>query len=267
MFIYYRKYPLFFLLLLSLIPASCARKNVYSDSKLSHSSIHEISSIADIDPFLKTSDLVVFDIDNTLLEAKNSYCHVNVFYDLLDEGVARGVSELEIMEKISSPWEKLQKNCAVKPVEALIPHFIWELQKTKKVMALTSRSGDIADETIAQLKAIGVDFSLSAPKKNDIEHFGKDLLYKDGVIFTSEKVSKGPSLKAYLARCGFSPKHVLFVDDRFNNLVSVDEVLKRDGVKIDAFFYPRVQRTLPYWDKVSARNAFEDRQGKIIFNE
>lgn len=264
---HHRAFLLLFITIKMLAFSSCVHKNYQAIPKSSHQIIHTIYSMKEIEPFLPTADLVIFDIDNTLLEAKNHhYCHVNLYYDLLEEGIKKGHTEDDIVNVISPLWEALQKNCLVAPTEDFLPDLVRSLQKNKKVMALTSRSKDIADETIAQLKSIGLDFTESARQLGDLKSFNNDgLFYKNGIIFTSEKIAKGPSLKKYLSLGTSFPDHLLFVDDRYNNIVSVTKTLEENQLKIDAFFYPRVSRELPLWNKALARKQFENKHGKIKF--
>jgi FMN phosphatase YigB (HAD superfamily) len=230
--------------------------------------IHKINTMAEIKPHVADADLIIFDIDHTIVEAKTPYCHSNWFYDLYEEGIAKGLSEKEVLNAIVEPWESSQRDCQVKAVEPFIPALIHDAQKSqKRVMALTARSPKIADATISQLDSLGIDFSFSAPGKTDMAWFlGQNVSSKNGVVFVSDYLPKGMVLKDYLEKTAFKPRRVLFVDDSFPNLVSVKETLEKDGIAVDTFFYPFVKRSAPHWDKELAKREFEARHGKVFQN-
>lgn len=230
------------------------------------SSFPTLDSMQEIRPYLAQADLVIFDIDHTILEAKTVYCHSNWFYDRYEEAKAQGISEEKALHALVSPWEQAQKDCLVRAVEPITPSLIQKIQQSgKKVMALTSRSSNIAEETILQLTSLGVDFSASAPIAYDTNLFmGHGVLQKNGVVFTSDYLSKGDVLQKYLAIAQFNPTNIVFIDDSMNNLMSVSKVLSAQAT-VHALLYPLVKRTLPHWDRALAQGEWEKHHGKIIY--
>lgn len=241
-------------------------KTVTTKSARINPPITAISSMTEIDGFLKDADLVIFDIDHTILESTTAYCHSNWFYDHYEQAIKQGVNETTALNALLPPWEQSQKGCVVKAVETITPTLVQNIQASgKKVMALTTRSLHVADDTIAQLHSLGIDFSDSAPHKGPTPLLNNQVFVKNGIVFTSEYLAKGDVLKEYLKHAHLAPKNIVFVDDSMRNLVSVTSVLGQDDITVHAFHYPLVKRTFPEWDKAVADAEWEKRHGKIVF--
>lgn len=260
---------LFFAMFLIVSIEGCIKSSIRKTGEnQKENSIKTLQSMAEITNYIKSADLIIFDIDHTILEATTPYCHSNWFYDLYEEALANGVREESAVDALLPPWEEAQKTCEVKAVEDFIPSLIKDIQSSnKKVMALTSRSKDIAAITIGQLKSLGIDFSTSAPAQADFSlKMAREVVSNSGVVFATDYLSKGDVLKEYLKHTKFNPRRILFVDDSKRNLVSVSDVLAKDAITVVSFHYPVVKRELPHWDKKQARLEWEKRHGKIVYS-
>jgi FMN phosphatase YigB (HAD superfamily) len=259
---------LFLIVMVTLFAASCSVNWSKRNGTIrKENEIKILATMADIKAHLPEVDLVIFDIDHTILEAKTAFCHSNWFYDQYEEAKALGINEEKVLAALLPPWEKAQLHCEVKAVEPFTPALIREIQESKiKVMALTSRSQRVAEETIAQLQSLGIDFSNSAPVKGDFSvDSAKQVLSKSGIVFTTDYLTKGDVLKHYLERAPIKPRRILFVDDSWNNLISVSQVLSAESISVQAFHYPLVKRSLPYWDREYAKLEWEKRFGKLDY--
>ncbi len=214
--------------------------------------VREIKSMAEIIPSLDTSTLLVFDIDNTLVEPVGQLGSDQWYYYLV-KAIARDDASLSAdaaEEKAGAVWTRTLSTVKVKAVEALSPDLIRAQQKRGlKVMALTARSTDDAPATFAQLEAIGVDMAESAPYTKDLTTGNKGL-YTRGVFFQGEGPSKGATLAAFLKTIGLAPKKVVFADDKAKHTKSVNEALTAAGIPVIAFRYGATDA------KVAAFNDF-----------
>jgi hypothetical protein len=255
------------ILTFSMFSSGCNKMILKNASVDPHISFKSLQSMNEIMPHISSSDLIIFDIDHTILQATSLYCHSNWFYDHYEEALAQGHDEKDIIEVLAPIWEMSQKSCPVESVEPFTPALIKKIQTSgKKTIALTSRSENIVQETIDQLSSLGIDFSKSAPnQENFVMKMSTNVLVSNGIIFTSDYNTKGDVLKEYLKQTGFRPKSILFVDDGIRNLSSVFEVASANGIKVDCFHYPLVKRNPLHWDKKNADLAWEQRHGKIIF--
>lgn len=255
----------FALMLLGFACTFTPRQIVKSNTHLGM--IKTISSVAELNGLWEAADLIIFDIDHTILEAEQVSCHSNWFYDQYEEALKNGVSEQSALDALLPAWEQSQKGCPVKPVEPITIDLIRAMQKANKnVLALTSRGKNVYGETIEQLSSLGIDFSASAPMSEySGQALGKGVGAFHGVIFTSDYVSKGKVLESYLEQAGFRPKKIIFIDDGMRNLTSVIEDMARHGIETQAFYYPVVKRTMPFWDRAQAKLVWEQKYGPIIF--
>lgn len=129
-----------------------------------------------------------------------------------------------------------------------LPNFLEALAERKiPLMALTANLtgalGEIENMEIHKtdlLKKLGIDFSKTNPSDRMI--IFKDLpsyrenysLYRQGVLFVNGTTcSKGEALKAFLQEISFFPNKIIFIDDREENLKSVETAIRQLGKPID----------------------------------
>lgn len=170
-------------------------------------------------------DLVVLDIDSTILETAQTLGSDAWFYITRDKLLADGMSKEEATKKVFQQWQKIQRVTSVKPVEASTPALIKKLQDGGiKVVALTARF-QLADITPNQLDSIGVDLGRNtiSSKDFDVNSKGGQAKYRNGVIYCGGlKADKGVILNDVLKKVKLNPKRIVFVDDKKNNAESVD---------------------------------------------
>lgn len=199
--------------------------------------VREIRSMAEIVPELSTSTLVVFDIDNTLVEPIGNIGSDQWYYYLEKAYRRDGLDENAAETKAGETWSRTLGTVKVKPVEALTPALVLDQQKRGlKILALTARGAEDAAATFAQLKAIGVDLAASAVRKEDLQTEEKGF-YSRGVFFVGEGPDKGKTLTAFLKKIGLRPAKVVFADDKPHHAKNVDAALTAAGIPSVSFRY------------------------------
>lgn len=188
--------------------------------------VREISTMAQIRPELTPSTLLVFDIDNTLVEPLGNIGSDQWYYYLV-KAIARDDKTLTAdaaETKAGDIWTKTLKTVTVQPVEAITPALIREQQKLGlTVMALTARGPEDEAATLRQLKDLGYDLNARTIVKNGV------VLMGDG--------DKGAVLLDVMKKAGYKPKRVVFVDDKLKNVKAVDAALTAAGVPVLCFRY------------------------------
>jgi len=147
-------------------------------------------------------------------------------------------------------------------VESRTAWVIRELQESgAHVFALTARYAEMAAITIKALRALGIDFSHSAPfPKGAIRDPDTDSLCEDGVIYTNAH-DKGLVLNRFLQHvtfahllqgapgaaparpmspCVATPSEIVFIDDRVANCHSIVDGLpcaRALGIRIISYHY------------------------------
>lgn len=119
------------------------------------------------------------------------------------------------------------------------------------------------------LRQLGIDFSRATPSKSSFvfdnlaSYRGNYSTYFDGVLFVNgTTVSKGDAFLAFLEKSGFSPDKVVFVDDREDNLKSLEAAIQKldQSIEYQGFHYLGAQR---YPSEMISAEEFETRWQKL----
>ncbi len=210
----------------------------------SRAAVREISSMSELLPELSTGTLLVFDIDNTLIEPAGNAGSDQWYYYLQKAFRRDGLDPKQAEAKAAESWTRALDVVEPKAVEALTPGLIRVQQERGiSVMALTARGPEDAPATFRQLSAIGVDLGARAPSALVLRGSAAGLpegragLYENGVLFVGEGPEKGKALAAFLGKLGLRPARVVFVDDKPHHARNVDAALASAGIPGAAFRY------------------------------
>ncbi len=133
---------------------------------------------------------------------------------------------------------------------------------------LTGRLGSIEKMEqwrIDSLKRLGIDFSRTAPCSSSLvldnlaSYRGNYSSYLNGVLFVNgTTVSKGEAFLTFLEKSGFSPNKVIFIDDKEDNLKSLETAIQKLNLSIEyqGFHY---LGALQYPSEVISEEEFESR--------
>jgi osmoprotectant transport system permease protein len=202
-------------------------------SRAGRSEIHEIKTMSQIVPQIDDSTLLVFDLDNTLIEPVGNLGSDQWYYYLIRRyRDIDGLTEKQATSKADDLWNKVQWIVKVKPVEANTPEIIKQLQGRGVVMmGLTARTPDIADRTLDQLAFVGMVLDRTTVHDKDLELKADDVaLYTRGVLFVGEHNDKGKVLAQFLRQTDRVPKKVVFVDDKPKHVTNVEKALRELNV-------------------------------------
>ena len=152
-------------------------------------------------------------------------------------------------------------------IESDTPSLLAKLQQQKiKIMALTAamtgRIGEIDSEehVYQELKKLGIDFALSFAELGELQfnsfssYRNNYPSFKHGLLFTNgENIAnaachpKGAVLVHFFKQTKLSPKIVVMVDDKLENLKNIEAALKEFNpeIKYLGLHYTRTQETAP----------------------
>jgi hypothetical protein len=186
--------------------------------------IVQIKNIGECKEHIKPQMLLIFDIDNTIMETAQSIGSDQWFSYRIEENIKQGMSKEESLKIALAEWISIQNKTKVKLVEPPTAQLIEDLQKDGwQILGLTIRGIELATKTLEQLKSIGVDFKKTTPVSQEI--IFKQLpgaIYRRGVLFSTGS-SKGSLLFQFFKETGYYPKKILFVDDKENHLKDVEK--------------------------------------------
>lgn len=194
--------------------------------------------------------LVVFDVDDVLISAKDA-CFRPKRLKHLFKVIQQKYDEIPLEEHPALD-EKLSL-CYLSPERGLIekdtPQLIANLQKQGiKVIALThcptgkyGLISSIESWRINHLKSFGIDFSRSFPSlgRHSFDQLANKRpppLYDSGVLF-SYGYEKGEVLVAFLKHVQWTPKRIIFFDDLVGNHQSVSRSLDGLGINYTGYHY------------------------------
>lgn len=202
--------------------------------------VREINIMDDIIEEIDKDTLVIFDIDNTVLEPTTYWGSDQWFYFLIDELQEKNnFSKSAALHSAEQIWNRTQSHITTHPVEENTPALIENLQKKGiSIMALTARSHAIAAITKQQLLNNRVNFAFNATKNLGLVSIDDNAIYDEGILFQGEGNDKGKTLIKFLAKFNLRPPKIVFIDDKLKNVENVNKALEEiHGLKHIEFRY------------------------------
>lgn len=209
-------------------------------------SIHRLDSFEDLLSVVQGGgeELVVFDIDYTLLLICDERVTPHFFSDGFNRNIAAGKSPAEAIKIQIQHFADICLSAPVILTDGAIPA-VWGtlLQKGTRFLLLTARTPipALVKATFRQLDDVG----LTACMREDawmqgccFPEIGSDVQYERGVLFVGNQ-DKGIALKAWLDKIGYRPHHIYFVDDGQVNLQAVGAMAEQTGIVFDGFHFTK----------------------------
>ncbi|MBK7962427.1 MAG: DUF2608 domain-containing protein [Bdellovibrionales bacterium] len=179
-------------------------------SQFTFAVIIEIKTMSQILPYIDHQTLLVFDLDNTVLEPVQTLGSDQWFKSLLANGAP--------LPQAISVWTEVQKRTQVKAVEEITRQIIANAQAhAHAALALTARPSDLSETTEIQLNSIGVSFrSSSSIAKDSFNSDQNSARFINGIKYIGPSLSKGDALVEMINQMARKPRRVVFVDDLQN---------------------------------------------------
>lgn len=243
----YKKFILFLSIIITLTFVSCTHK-----IPIKKQQILTINTINKANNILNQADkntLVIFDIDLTLTMPSNTILLPENFNKYKD--VTKRLLRAFNKDQIHILRHLILTQSPSRLVELNSSKIIKDLQKQGiKTIAMTaSKTGTLGNKIInfpewryRELKKLGIDFSKSFShnsffKNLKIFHKSYPGIYK-GIISTSgSKNSKGTVLQAFLNTVNYTPNHIIVIDDKMKNLISISNTLKKLNIIFTGLLY------------------------------
>ncbi len=204
---------------------------VFTISTNAFAVIIERQSMRDMAPLISQGTLVVFDIDNTLIQQAQTLGSDQWFSYVLKQYTDKGMTKEAALAKTSGFWQQINYETGVLPVEPQTPAFLRRLQDAGLiVVGLTSRNAMFVDITERQLHDVQIDFSRS-PISGRSDMAIDTVRYYHGVLMTTGQ-NKGESLLKFLNRFQLHPQKVVFVDDILGNVQKMEDALTKANIPV-----------------------------------
>lgn len=225
--------------------------------------IIESNNISSILDHIKTHEyhdktLVIFDIDNTIVQTPTSLASDQWVYANIDQKMKSGDSMHTALEKTLAIYYLIQSHIWLVTIEPCIVALIKGLQERKiSVIALTARNVFIAHRTLEQLERLGIDFSRTSPQRHFCYHEGDlPILYTNGIIFAGNH-DKGAILRAWLTQMNFRPTKIIFIDDKLKNVYLIQHALETTPESFIGIRYGRLDKQVKEFDMQEAEREYQ----------
>jgi hypothetical protein len=185
-----------------------------------------------------TTDVVFFDIDNTILEAADRpwpaqwangvekyirTIHAPRFG--LDESTQYQLIQHYIAQYINAMQAQLIESSAIDVINTL-------RQRQKTVLALTARPLATVECTIQQLSQVGITFSHHTldPKHVHFDISGRSMIFQDGVLTCNGMGYKGKAACHLFDMMRIMPRRVILIDDSLDFIKEASEHMSAIGI-------------------------------------
>jgi len=229
--------------------------------------IVEIQKIKETEKYLKPGALIIFDIDNTLMEPAQELGNDQWFRYQTDKYIKQGVEKHVALWRTVYEWTAIQNLTMMKPAEAETAEYVQELQnRGYDIIGLTTRSLDMYSRTKEQLKSINIDLTVTSPGKDGALFFNEyPNLYYGGILFTAN-THKGVSLKMLLEKINYKPSFVIFINDKHNHITPVEEYCAKENIPFIGLRYGHLDHRVKDFNPKIAEIQFE-KFGKLISDQ
>lgn len=245
-----------------------------------HAKITQVNDMKEIfDHFnhTDTKTLVIFDVDMVLLQPSNPAFQMTNMKRF--NSVAKRIMKEIPVEKQMMFLSLIAMRSPAVLIDNRTPQLLNQiLQRGIPTIALTAHLtgplgtvSKIEQYRIDELRQLGIDFYKTAPCQQTIvfddlvAYRGNYPIYCHGVLFTNgNAVSKGKAFSSFLKRTNFSPNKVIFIDDREDNLKSLEMAIQRLDRSIEyqgLHFIGAMQ----YPSKIISENEFESQWQKLAY--
>ncbi len=208
----------------------------------------EVDTIEKVYPYVEEGTLVLLGMTDTIIDSSQSLGSKPWRHYIRRQ--LRPFQDIEEAGNLHDQWTCLvARSVPVKPVENEIVQWIDKLQQEEiPVFCLTGRGRNMWYASIVpqidkltdfQLKSIGVDFEKTkvpeALKKTDPQFFYHGIFYTD-------PYEKGEFLDKIFQETEYTPKKVVVIDDKWDQLKSVEQELTEAGIPNVCVLYQRAEK-------------------------
>jgi len=230
--------------------------------------IIDIKNIKETKKHLKKYDLVLFDLDNTIMEPVQQLASDQWFFHQMKSHEINGLDYKKALDQTLAQWYEVQAITKVKLVETDVKDLIEKLQnKNTLIMGLTTRGVELSLAAIKQLDSLGIDLLKTAPKKEKM-YFETGSFYNKGILFTNG-INKGKVLENFFKKIDFYPKSIVFIDDKLHHLNEVKNFCSNSNIKFLGFRYGYLDEKVNNFDKTisdiqykNLKNIISDKAAK-----
>ena len=200
------------------------------------STIKEIYHIRDILNLIHYDTWVIWDLDNTIIQARHELGSEMWFTVLMAETIRRFNHDAVFVRMALELYNYVQHLTHTEPAELNVVKIINRLHEIGiPQMIVTSRSELLKHTTLRQLHENGIHFHPSM------------ILFCDGQ-------NKGHHLEQFLIRTKHVPSHFIMIDDKASHLVHMQELAEKYQITFQGFAYRHLDKKVKAFDMNKANH-------------
>lgn len=243
-----------------------------------HAQITQVNEMKEVFDAFKKADsktLAIFDVDMVLVQPSDpAFQMANMKrYSTVSKRIMKEVPTdkqmifLSLMTTHSNPV--LIDERTPQYLEQIIQRGIPTIALTANLTGKLGTISKMEQWRVDGLRRLGIDFSRTSPCKSSLvfdnlaSYRGNYSTYIDGVLFVNgTTVSKGDAFLSFLEKSGFLPNKVIFVDDREDNLKSLESAIQKldPSIEYQGFHYLGAKN---YPSETVSEEEFESRWQKL----
>ena len=203
--------------------------------------ITQVNDMKEILDYFNTADsktLAIFDVDMVLVQPGDpAFQMANMKrFGAISKRIMKDIPAdkqmmfLSLMTISSEPV--LIDECTPQLLKSIIQKGIPAIALTANLTGSFGPVKNMEEWRIKSLRLLGIDFTKTAPYQKSLvfdelsPYRGNYSTYLDGVLFVNGiKVSKGDAFLSFLKKTAFFPDKIIFIDDREDNLKSVEALI------------------------------------------
>jgi hypothetical protein len=200
------------------------------------STIKEIYHIRDILNFIHYDTWVIWDLDNTIIQARHELGSDMWFTMLMTETIRRFNHDAVFVRMALELYNYVQHMTHTEPAELNVVNIINRLHEIGvPQMIITSRSEALRHTTLRQLRENGIHF------------YSNMILFCDGQ-------NKGQHLEQFWLRTKNVPSHFIMIDDKPSHLVHMQELAQKYQITFQGFAYRYLDAKVKAFDMNKANH-------------
>ena len=201
---------------------------------------------------LSVDTLVLFDLDNTLIESSHQFGSIQWEENYRTELMDLGKSHDDAHQIAHDLWFEVLPSIRMRLVDKEAPLYIQKMrQKGCVVLGLTARPPESACHTLPELDRLGIQFD---DRYSDLEFsLNYTILFQKGVLYCGIYDKKSSALLALLKKLELSPKKIIFIDDKLSHVQDLKEALASVGIEYVGIRYSKADLRVKQFDAKIAK--------------
>lgn len=193
--------------------------------------VFESERMEDVIPHVGEETWVFLDMDNTLIESCQHLGSAQWRSHIRKKAYNCGYSNEETELALDKFWFFVQQFVSVRLVD---PHSVSVIEQLKesntRVFSLTARDAIESVHTQKQLSSVGISLSSNPLPQSVTLPADRLALLEQGVIYCGEN-TKSEALVAFFKEMGRTPKKVILVDDKLDQIEELEKTVEAMGIE------------------------------------